>query len=492
MKYVLMLFLSAVLIISCASSVKDAKENTTTVASTTASSDEQKIDVPAGEDSLIMVFNIKNQPAGTAKLVGMFEDQRFIVDSAKIDANGHFELSRRKLLPQGYYYFIMPGRKNSVQLLIDKDQRFELDGDIHDLANTAQVKGSTCMQLFYENMKFQSELDQKIRAVSPQLKGGPQSPQFKAAKAKYDKLVDQIENKVKEYQQKYPNNFFTKFKVAGQNPKLSYPLKANGTLDTAKQVYDYRSQFWDGYDFSEHDLLRTPVFVNKIKRYFTELVPLNQDSIIKYTDILVTKAGDNEPYFRAITNWVALKFEPGHTNLMDGEAVYSHIINKYFTDELATWSTHEELEKLRTRAKEMMPSLLGKTAQNVTAKDKNGHFQTLLDSKSPLLVVFIYSPDCEHCQEQTPKLINIYNQWHNKGVDVYSIAANTTEKEWKQFGHRFNMPWRDVFDATNASWYPKYFVDLTPEVYLLDQNRKIVAKNIKVTQLPILFKRYLR
>ena len=484
MKYLFTLFLSGVFIISCASSSSSEINQEQEL--------EQVIDVPSGADSLHMVFNLKNQPAGITKLVGMFEDQRFIVDSAIIDANGHFELSRKNLLPQGYYYFILPGQK-ALQLLFDRDQRFELSGDIANIATTAQVKGSRCVELFYENMKFDatSGLGPKIQAVAGKLKLKPTSPQFKSALVEYNSLLDQIDQQVLNYKKTDPNNFFTKFKIAGQNPRLQYPIKA-GHIDTSKQVYDYRVKFWDGYDFTEKDLLRTPVFVNKIKRFFTELVPLQQDSIIKYTDILVTQAGDNPAYYRAITNWVALKFEPGHTNLMDGEAVYSHIISKYFTDEKATWSTPKDLAQLRTRAAEMTQSLIGKNAGNVTAKDRNGKSQTLFDLKGDVIIVFIYSPDCEHCREQVPILKQLYREWHSKGVDIYSIAANTTEKEWREFGGQFNFPWPDVFDPTNASWYPKYFVDITPEVYLLDKNRKIVAKNINVNQLPILFPKYLK
>ncbi len=484
MKYLFTLFLSGVFIISCASS------NSTEVKQT---SQEQVIDVPAGADSLQMVFNLKNQPAGKTKLVGMFEDQRFIVDSAVIDANGHFEISRKKLLPQGFYYFILPGQK-ALQFLMDRDQIFEFSGDMANIATTAEVKGSRCIELFYDGMKFDatSGLGAKIQAVASKLSLPPNSSEFKQALAEYNRLLDQVDAKIASYQKSDPNNFFTKFKIGGQNPRLKYPIKSNGVLDTTKQVYDYRIHFWDNYDFAEKDLLRTPVFANKIKRFFTELIPLQQDSIIKYTDRLVIQAGDHPAYFRAITNWVALKFEPAHTNLMDGEAVYSHIINKYFTDEKATWSKPEDLQKLRKRASEMTQSLIGKKAGNVTANDRNGKSQTLYDLKGDVIVVFIYSPDCEHCQEQTPILKKIYKEWHPKGVDVYSIAANTTEKEWREFGARFQLPWTDIFDATNASWYPKYFVDITPEVYVLDKNRKIVAKNINVKQLPTLFKRYLK
>lgn len=63
------------------------------------------------------------------------------------------------------------------------------------------------------------------------------------------------------------------------------------------------------------------------------MTPQNQDSLIKYTDVLMQLAWQNDEYYKVISNWIALKYEPGKTKLMDGEAVYSNIILKYFTPE---------------------------------------------------------------------------------------------------------------------------------------------------------------
>ena len=40
----------------------------------------------------------------------------------------------------------------------------------------------------------------------------------------------------------------------------------------------------------------------------------------------------------------------------------------------------------------------------------------------------------------------------------------------------------NVFDPTNRSIYARYFVDKTPEMYVLDRDRKIIGKNLKTFQ----------
>jgi hypothetical protein len=45
------------------------------------------------------------------------------------------------------------------------------------------------------------------------------------------------------------------------------------------------------------------------------------------------------------------------------------------------------------------------------------------------------------------------------------------------------MAWTNVFDPSNRSIYGKYYVDVTPEIYVIGPDRKIIAKNIKVNQI---------
>jgi peroxiredoxin len=199
-----------------------------------------------------------------------------------------------------------------------------------------------------------------------------------------------------------------------------------------------------------------------------------------------------KPYFQFFSNWIALQYENGKTTVMDGEAVYVHIIQKYFTPELAFWDTEENLEKLRKHAWEMEASLLWKKGPDVKAPDQYGKMQSIYEKDAQLIVVFMFSPHCEHCQEQAPEIEKLYQKWKDKGVDFYGISVNTTDEEWQAFLKRFRFSFTNVFDPTNKAIYAKYYVDNTPELYLLDQDRTIVGKNLHANQLEVMFERYLK
>jgi len=503
MKWNLLLII-ALMSLSCSSpkakdstKTNDAKTETAvttndtqdTKAASTQSQSEDSLPVRKGEVNMEFHINGLDAEGKTIDLVGMYMDKKYRADSVTIQSGGKFTIKKDELFPDGFYYMVLPG-DIVVKLLLDEDQTFKLTANASDIDHTAKVDGSLTMKLFYDDFNFKKDIDKSyIPIVRKMGKISPKAPDFNSSYKQFLAISKKYEDRNKWLEKNYPDNFFTKFKIGGKNPILKYPVTKDGELDVKKQVADYREHFWDGFDFSVTGLINTPAFPNKLKRYFNELVPQNQDSIIKYTDYLVDLAKENDEYFKVITNWIALKYEPGKTKLMDGEAVYSHVILKYFTPDKAKWLDNASLTTLRKRAGEMTQSLLGKKAGDVTARGYGGKVYTLYDIKKPVVIVYIYSPDCSHCEEETPKLKQFYNKWKNKGVEIFSIAANTNEADWHGFHDRFNLPWIDVFDASNASWYPKYFVDVTPELYVLDKNKKIFAKNLHVNQLETIMKR---
>lgn len=469
-------------------------ENTNSAKQKTEQADNTKSSTNTNEDiegNVDIRFKINGlEKDNTVKLIGQYIDKKYLADSSVVKSGGKFDFKRDKLFKKGFYYIVLPENK-VIKLLIDNDQEFSFEADFDNIEGTAKIDGSLTNKLFYEDFGFKKGIDHLYAPIARKVAQlPPSSPEFEETHKEFLRLSKIYSDKNDELVKNYPDNFFVKFKIAGKNPLMIFPKDKDGNLDGQKQVEDFRIHFWDDFDFNEPGLINTPAFTNKLKRFFGELVPQNQDKIIKYTDFLMDKAaGGSDEYYKVITNWIALKYEPGKTKLMDGEAVYSHILLKYFTKEKATWLDEQSINTLRKRASEMVQSCLNKPMGDVTAKSVDGKYHTLSDIKKPVIIVYIYNTDCSHCAEETPKLLQFYSKWKNKGVEIFSIAANTTEEEWRKFNKKYNIPWIDIFDETNASWYPKYFVDVTPEIYVIDKNRKIFAKNLKVSQLETIMAR---
>jgi peroxiredoxin len=415
-----------------------------------------------------------------------------VADSSIVDANGKLTLARKSPLPAGFYTFLLPGNKY-LSFLVDLDQRFTVTAKAADIPGTAVASGDLNPRLFFENQRFQASIEPELTKLSETMqKNNPESSEYKAAKARQSELIAARKKNIDDIITKHPNAFFSKFKIAGQNPELRDFRKPNGDLDTIKQVVDYRNHFWDAVDFCDARLLHTPVIINKLKRHFKELSPQRPDSLILIADQFIQKSIKNKEYFKFFVNWIALNFENGKTTIMDGEAVFVHVVKKYFTPELAFWDTKESLNKIQKHVGEMEASLLGKKGPDVIAPDVNGELRSIYEKKAPLIVVFMFSPDCEHCQKEAPEVQALYEKWKDKGVDFYGIAIKTTDLEWKDFIQKNKFTFTNVFDPTNRAIYAKYYVDITPEIYLLNSDRTIIAKNLHPNQLEAFFEKELK
>jgi peroxiredoxin len=447
----------------------------------------------AQADSCVLDVQATGLPAGKVKLIGMYCEQNFLSDSAVVDASGHFTIRRKRPLEAGYYYFLAPSGKNFAILLDQNEQFVQIKTDIADVANTLEVTGSLNTELMYKVFRYQGPQDAELGKLGATMKANaPGTPAYDEAKKRQDEIIADRKKYLQAIYQQHPNAIYSKFKIAGQNPDVIEFRKPNGQIDTARQVASYRGRFWDGVDFNDARLLRTPVIANKLKRYVKELIPQNPDSLIANVDPLIRKAIPYPSYFQFFANWIALQYENTKTTVMDGEAVYVHVVNNFFTPELATWDTPENLAKLQKHVDEMEASLLGRKGPNVVANDQFGQPKSIYEKTAPIIVVFMFSPDCEHCQKDADEIERIYRKWKDRGIDFYGIAVNTTDAEWQEFIKVHNFTFTNVFDPTNRAIYAKYFVDITPELYILNKDRKIVAKNLHANQLEEVFERELK
>jgi peroxiredoxin len=427
---------------------------------------------------------VKGATEDFAKILGVYGNQNFILDSARSDADGIFVFDADTLFPKGFYYVMLGSDNSYFQLLLDEDQEFRLSTEKGNYVNSMVVDGCVDNELLYKNLKFEAAFNSRLKPITDGLAALSEgTPEHTAQKANQEALVTERLEHIASFSKNHADSYFTAFKLSGQNPELTYPKNADGSLNQAAQVFQYRADFWNMIAFTETSALRTPVFANKLRKYIRDLTPQNADSLIKYSDKLIEKTKANKETFKYVVNWIALEYKTPKT--MGTEAVFVHMIDTYWTEEQAFWSNPEEIKGLRGEISLMKPSLIGKIGQDIIATNEKGEAVSLYGLTSPIKVLFIYSYDCEHCQKEAPEMVAVYNQWKNKGVDVLALSTDRYDATWKAFIQNNNMTFHNALDPDRSSRYErKYHIDITPELYVLDKNNKIIASNLSPNQLP--------
>jgi peroxiredoxin len=152
------------------------------------------------------------------------------------------------------------------------------------------------------------------------------------------------------------------------------------------------------------------------------------------------------------------------------------------------------MENIRENVMFAENNLIGKTAPDLNLESVDGEFFRLHQVKAKMTVLLIFEPDCSHCKVFVPEFHQkVYQKFKNKGLEVYAIYSMDNKNEWTEFLTRHDLyDWINVWDENHLSRFKiLYDARKTPGVYVLDENKKIVAKNMTTEQLQYFMEREL-
>lgn len=439
-------------------------------------------------------FNIKItakglKPAAMCQLAKYYGEKQYIVDSAKVNEKGEVIFKGAEKWPQGIYLFVPPGKSKYFDFVMDENQNFSIETDTADYIKSMKVKGSDENKFFYDYQNFMSGKSKQIeplQALYKKLKERNNKDSMKIIQAQ----MAVIDKEVKEYKSNFiknnPKTFVAKLFKAMEEPEIpEAPLLANGKKDTTFAYHYFKTHYFDNFDLSDDRLLRSPIFHNKIKQYMEKLTPQTPDSINVAADYLIEKSRPNQEVFKYLVYWLTYTYES--SKIMGMDAVFVHMVEKYYVTKQANWVDSTQQYKITKRAAEFKPLLIGKPAPSVSMPDSTGKYISLYDIKSKYTVVVFWDHGCGHCKKEIPKLAQVYkDKLKAKGVQVYAIETEDKPEDWKKFIKENHLNWINVqeLDAYKRAVTKKiYDIYSTPVIYLLDENKIIKAKRIDSEQL---------
>jgi thiol-disulfide isomerase/thioredoxin len=179
---------------------------------------------------------------------------------------------------------------------------------------------------------------------------------------------------------------------------------------------------------------------------------------------------------------------------MGMDALFVDIAREYYLSGKANWADSATLAVIRENVIFMENNLMGKQARNLRMETYDGIPYFLCQGKSRYTILVFYEPTCSHCKEFVPKLYNeIYIPYRNKGVEVVAIYNQNDKKEWGDFIQQQHLnDWINVWDEFYQSRFKViYDTRTTPSVYLLDKDKKIIAKKFSIDFLKSYFGIYI-
>ena len=437
----------------------------------------------------------------TIFLAHYYGDKMYYADTTVADASGHVRFSGRIKEECGKYAIVMPGPKYFEFLAVEED--IVIRTSAQNPTGDVEVIKSNENALFYNYMAFLAERRTQAAPLEAVLSDSTSS---EASIANAREVLTSFGRQVAEEQRRileeHSEMLFAKYLNMVLEPELpAFPPNIVNIQDL--QYRWYRNHYWDRVDFSDPRLVRDGSFHQILDRFWTKVLPQIPDSLAVEADRLIARTEGNAEMFKYITHYITFASESSQVMCMD--KVFVGMVDRYYNTGKAVWLKPDQLKKIQERADELRDSMCGNTIPNIILPDLGQNkWESLHGIEAKYTVVIIWESTCGHCKKELPKFRELYNRWQEKGLEIYAIGNDFDPEPWQEYvREKEYTDWINVSDnplinaqdsamvlietrtttLKSLNFRTTFDVFATPKVFLLDQDKQILAKQISAEQL---------
>lgn len=422
-------------------------------------------------------IQVQDLPSGEVYLADFYGDKNSILDTVVPDTMGTMTFILKDNYPPGMYRIFL---KEKVFFdIIYNQEDIEIKTQYTYLYDSLKIISSRENIVYYEYLKKRNKYLRKFDLLATPVEFYPPSDSF------YYDLRNQYVKIQKEYSQYIddviaanPDSWATK--IIKQRRPLYFDPELN---EAGRREYNI-AHYFDPIDFSDVELIRSNIYTTLAIEYMSLYSNPNftqeqlENAFITAVDKIMLEAMDNNIIYDFIVDYLVGGFERFHF-----DKVLDYIAENYAPEQC---ENEERKTDLQTRLSKYAELTNGKQAPDISIPGVDGKQIKLSKIRAEYTLVVYWASWCPHCNETLPKILSIYeNSTNRKKLEVLSISLDKEMHEWKSAIDSANYTWLDACDL--KGWDGQAAIDYnvyaTPTMFLLDKDKKIVAKPITYEEL---------
>ena len=219
------------------------------------------------------------------------------------------------------------------------------------------------------------------------------------------------------------------------------------------------AHFWDGIEAFDGPTDDNPVLAAQLDFYFDKMVAPLPDSITLEIDRLMERT-DFNPDLRDFILWHLLE-RYRHPEYMSQDQVFVYLYDRYFSQLDIKDLNEANLTLIRDKAKRLRRLALFNVAPDIRISDSID----LQSIENKYTVLFFYDHDCDVCRQEMRDLDSVCAL--HPEITPLKIDLNS---DMKGLG----------------ALYDAYDIETTPLLYVLDRDKRIIAKKIRAKQIGLI------
>ena len=354
-------------------------------------------------------------------------------------------------------YIISDSKLNPLfEILIGKDQKFSIHVEELMDFNSYKVKGCKETAEYFDIYSKIIYNKLYIKALESEMEYFPDNT----------RKIDSLKLKHNEY--------LESIKIKDSHSFLKTYIDFNKEIIVPQEYKDKSEQYiidhyFDDISFRDVRILNTRLLKNKLDDYFNNYMSKqNTDVVLQKIDYIIyrTTSGYRDipkdllnHEVRDYILWYLYSkyFSPER---VEDELVYIQLVDNYFSKEKIENLTENIRKEIIKRASILRDITIGKAAPHFSFTDDYGDNISLDNINSKFTVLFFYKPDCNKCIRDR-RILRIFKESRD---DITVLEINISEENFDNVSH-------DIIE--------KYDIMTTPTIYLLNENKEIIAKHIK-------------
>lgn len=422
---------------------------------------------------------VKDIGFSSAKIQSLQGEKVTEIDSVTAKEKDVFRYSFDKnKYHQGFYRLTFPNNR-TIDFLYDGND-VQLKTYASAILDSMKILSSESNLLYYSFVKLNKAYKTKTELLQLLLMRYPKDDNFyQLVQRKINQVQEEYLEFVTVTSQKEPQAFIARYIRSASLPSVNF------NLSPEQQLTFLKTQVLDNVNFDDTELIFSDAFTNKTIEYLTYFrnpqfpKELLEKEFMKAIDSVVSRAKVNTIVYQHVIEYLLDGFKK-----FEFDKVLDYIVDNYvIKDDLCL---DEKLgNTIQRRIDQNKKLLVGAIVPNFKMTDVSGKTVELYKiSKEKVLLVF-YASWCPHCKTILPQINEL--QKKRKDFEVVAVSLDTKQEEWKNFIDQNKLDFINLSDLKgwDSSTANEYYIYATPTMFLLDKQKKILAKPITFEELEI-------
>lgn len=201
----------------------------------------------------------------------------------------------------------------------------------------------------------------------------------------------------------------------------------------------------------------------------------------KYNETMENQTSEIKAFIGTSNNMLVDFYALSYLNIDDNYDFINTIVNEH-KDKL---SSTEYTKQYAGKFAEYANIAIGSVAPEINLKDPSGKEIALSSLRGKVVLIDFWASWCGPCRKENPNNVKLYNEFKNKGFEIYGVSLDKTKEDWTKAIMEDKLTWVHVSDLKywSCAAAATYKVESIPATFLIDRDGKILAKNLRGEEL---------